>query len=90
MCARGVQGLSNLAVARYLVRAGLPSFEGVVFLDECDAKNILLRKSMKVVPLAQSGIPKDKRFSFYDQVGVCTQYVHAVRECMCARSMCTQ
>jgi hypothetical protein len=42
--------------------------QGVVFLDALDRKMILVRASMKVMPLEQSGIERGARFSFYDQV----------------------
>jgi hypothetical protein len=47
---------------------GLPTMQGVVFLDALDRKRILVRASMKVMPLEQSGIDKANRFSFYDQI----------------------
>jgi Ca2+-binding EF-hand superfamily protein len=62
-----VTGMSNYEVALYLLENGLPTMEGVVYLDEDDAKMILLR-SGAVMKLSQCGIPLDKKFSFYDQV----------------------
>ena len=57
-----VTGMSNYEVARYLLRRGLSTMAGVVFLDAADKKMILLRTSMKVVPLDQSGIDRKDRF----------------------------
>ena len=58
-------------VAQYLLVHGLRGKEGVVFLDEQDRRMVLVRSSMKVMPLQNSGIPESERFVFYDQVRVC-------------------
>ena len=63
-----VTGLSNLEVARALLRYGLEEVDAVVFLDELDRKMTLLRKGMKVVSLGECGVALERRFSFYDQV----------------------
>lgn len=63
-----ITGMSNLQVAQYLLKHGLPGIEGVVFLDEFDRKMILVRATGRVLTLAECGIPKLKRFAFYDQV----------------------
>ena len=42
--------------------------EGVVFLDDADRKMILVRATGRVLKVAECGIPKLKRFAFYDQV----------------------
>jgi hypothetical protein len=64
-----ITGLTNLEVAQRLITGdGLPWCDGVVFLDESDRKMILVRATGRVLKLAQSGIPSDKRFAFYDQV----------------------
>ena len=63
-----ITGLSNLQVAQYLLKRGLHCMEGVVFLDEHDRKMILVRATGRVLKLAECGIPKVKRFAFYDQV----------------------
>ena len=58
-------------MAEYLIRspgAGMRGFDGVVFLDADDRQMILVRSGMKVMTLVQSGIPKARRFTFYDQV----------------------
>ena len=47
---------------------GLSHVDGVVFLDEHDRKMILVRDRMRVWPLSQCEINKDRRFAFYDQV----------------------
>lgn len=43
-------------------------FDGVVYLDDEDRKVVLLRQGRKCLALDQSGVPRDRRFSFYDQV----------------------
>ncbi|CAE7770562.1 unnamed protein product, partial [Symbiodinium sp. CCMP2456] len=53
-------------------RSGVPvlpdSIDGVVFLDDDGGKKILLRHTREVTKLADSGVPAQKRFAFYDQV----------------------
>ena len=64
-----VTGLSNLAVARFMLDEGLAWAEGCVFLDEGDCQMVLLRKGWHVVPLARlAALDSSKRFTFYDQV----------------------
>eukprot|EP01012_Entosiphon_sulcatum_P007139 TRINITY_DN13559_c0_g1_i1.p1 TRINITY_DN13559_c0_g1~~TRINITY_DN13559_c0_g1_i1.p1 ORF type:complete len:4669 (-),score=764.85 TRINITY_DN13559_c0_g1_i1:3029-17035(-) len=63
-----ITGMNNLQVAQYLLKVGLPTMEGVVFLDELDRKMILVRATGRVMKLAECGIPKHRRFAFYDQV----------------------
>ena len=64
-----VTGLSNLAVARFMLEEGLVWAEGCVFLDEGDCQMVLLRKGWHVVPLARlAALDSSKRFTFYDQV----------------------
>ena len=63
-----ITGLSNKDVAQYLLEAGLPNMKGVVYLDELDRQMVLLRKGLKVVKLAESGLAWSERFTFYDQV----------------------
>eukprot|EP00656_Telonema_subtile_P053986 TRINITY_DN7933_c0_g3_i1.p1 TRINITY_DN7933_c0_g3~~TRINITY_DN7933_c0_g3_i1.p1 ORF type:complete len:609 (+),score=104.89 TRINITY_DN7933_c0_g3_i1:99-1925(+) len=63
-----ITGMSNLQVATYLLRKGLKEMDGVVFLDELDRKMILVRATGRVLKLAECGIPKSRRFAFYDQV----------------------
>jgi hypothetical protein len=64
-----ITGLTNLEVATELMaNGGLPGVDGVVYLDSKDRKMILLRKTLRSVPLAESGIPTSKRFAFYDEV----------------------
>ena len=77
--------MTNEEVARFLLDNGLPSMEGVVFLDRNDKQMILLRQSGmlldicdpslklllprltgKILELAQCGVPKEKRFTFYE------------------------
>jgi hypothetical protein len=63
-----ITGMSNVAVAMYLLEHGLESMDGVVYLDEHDRKMVVLRQGHRVMQLAQCGIPKHRRFSFYDQI----------------------
>lgn len=67
-CGALITGMSNFDVAKYLLKALPPMFEGVVFLDHADRKMILMRNGMNVVRLNQAGIPRERRFSFYDQI----------------------
>lgn len=39
-----ITGLSNKAVAEYLLKNGLDTMKGVVYLDELDRQMVLLRK----------------------------------------------
>ena len=76
-CGALITGMSNYDVARYLLSNGLPKmFEGVVFLDNKDRKMILMRQGMNVVRLNQSGIPPNRRFSFYDQIHTTGMDIH--------------
>ena len=63
-----VTGMSNLEVAQYLLENGLRGIDGVVFLDEEDRKMICVRKGYRVMKVAQSGVPLNRRFAFYDQI----------------------
>lgn len=65
-----ITGLTNLEVAKELMsEGGLSGVDGVVYLDSKDRKMILLRKTLRSVPLAESGIPLSRRFfAFYDEV----------------------
>jgi len=63
-----ITGMSNFEVAKYLITHGLASMDGCVYLDEQDRQMILIRSSMRALPLDQAGISKNRRFSFYDQV----------------------
>jgi hypothetical protein len=63
-----ITGLSNKAVAEFLLKSGLPDMKGVIYLDEEDRQMILLRKGFKTMKLADCGLPTNQRFSFYDHV----------------------
>jgi len=63
-----ITGYSNEEVARYLIDHGLKHLQGCVFLDATDHKMIYIRGAEKSIPLAESGLSRDKRFTFYDQV----------------------
>lgn len=63
-----ITGMDNLQVARFLLRTGLTSMDGVVFLDNRNRQMVLLRSNDgKPVRLADCGVAWDKRFTFYDQ-----------------------
>ena len=63
-----ITGYSNSEVAAFLLKQGLSWCEGVVFLDENDEKQVLVRATGRAVPADQCGVPLEKRFAFYDQV----------------------
>ena len=63
-----VTGYSNYEVARKLLDLGLSWCEGVVFLDENDRQQVLVRSTGRVVSAEQCGVSLDKRFAFYDQI----------------------
>mgnify|MGYP003948662503 FL=1 len=63
-----VTGYSNEQVASQLLRRGLLWCEGVVFLDENDKQQVLVRATGRVVPADQCGVPLPCRFAFYDQI----------------------
>ena len=64
-----ITGFTNEEVARYLISKGLPHpMRGVVYLDECDNKMILLQGAAGPMPLHECGISKGQRFTFFDQV----------------------
>ena len=63
-----ITGLDNHQVAAYLLSRGLDGFDGVVFLNRHDDAMILLRGGGPAIPLSQSGVAVERRFSFYDQV----------------------
>ena len=63
-----ITGYSNLEVAAFLLKQGLAWCDGVVFLDENDEKQVLVRATGRAVPADQCGVPLEKRFAFYDQI----------------------
>jgi Ca2+-binding EF-hand superfamily protein len=63
-----VTGKTNLEVASFLLTHGLQGMDGVVFLDGDDRKMMLTRATMRVTHLEHSGIPLQRRFTFYDQI----------------------
>jgi hypothetical protein len=62
-----ITGLENHEVAAALLRLGLRGMDACVFLDEKDQKMVLVRGGGRV-PLAQCGVPLERRFTFYDQI----------------------
>lgn len=63
-----ITGYSNYEVARKLLEKGLPWCDGVVYLDEDDRQQVLVRATGRVVSADQCGISLEKRFAFYDQI----------------------
>jgi len=63
-----VTGMSNLDVARFLLRHGLEGMDGCVYLDQFDRERVVLRGNPQSLHLRQCGIPPHRRFTFYDQV----------------------
>ena len=62
-----VTGYSNREVAQYLLPRLGSELEGVVYLDHGGNKTILLRAG-GTMALERCGLPKERRFSFFDQV----------------------
>eukprot|EP00928_Gymnodinium_smaydae_P064899 TRINITY_DN48130_c0_g1_i1.p1 TRINITY_DN48130_c0_g1~~TRINITY_DN48130_c0_g1_i1.p1 ORF type:complete len:1108 (+),score=142.18 TRINITY_DN48130_c0_g1_i1:88-3324(+) len=60
--------MTNREVAEALLSKGLHGFGGVVFLNEKDERVVLERLGLRVVQLAQCGLPPEQRFTFYDHV----------------------
>ena len=50
-----------------MLARGLRWCEGVVFLDDEDRQQVLVRATGRVVPADQCGVPLITRFAFYDQ-----------------------
>lgn len=63
-----VTGRTNRDVASELLKRGLPWCDGVVYLDDDDKKQVLVRATMRSMPEEQCGVPLERRFAFYDQV----------------------
>ena len=63
-----ITGYSNRAVAEQLLTRGLSWCDGVVFLDDEDRQQVLVRATGRVVPADQCGVPLASRFAFYDQI----------------------
>jgi len=63
-----ITGLSNLQVAKALLKYGLPWCQGVVYLDDDDRQQVLVRATGRVISADQCGVPLESRFAFYDQI----------------------
>jgi hypothetical protein len=63
-----ITGYNNQEVAAELLRLGLPWCDGVVFLDDADKQQVLVRATGRVVSADQCGVPLERRFAFYDQI----------------------
>ena len=62
-----ITGMSNRQAAAYMLRVGLPTMQGCVYLDEDNQKMVLVRGKPDAIPLAEAGLSRGKRFSIYDQ-----------------------
>lgn len=65
-----ITGYSNQEVAAELLHRGLRWCDGVVFLDDADKQQVLVRATGRVVSADQCGVPLERRFAFYDQIHV--------------------
>jgi hypothetical protein len=63
-----ITGYSNQEVAQELLDRGLEWCEGVVFLDDDDKQQVLVRATGRVVSADQCGVSLERRFAFYDQI----------------------
>jgi thiol-disulfide isomerase/thioredoxin len=63
-----ITGYSNKEVAKQLLDRGLSWCDGVVFLDDDDKQQVLVRATGRVVSAEQCGVSLEKRFAFYDQI----------------------
>jgi hypothetical protein len=63
-----ITGYSNKEVAEELLKRGLTWCDGVIFLDDEDRQQVLVRATGRVVSADQCGVSLDKRFAFYDQI----------------------
>ena len=63
-----ITGYSNKEVAEQLLKRGLTWCDGVVFLDDDDKQQVLVRATNRVVSADQCGVSLEKRFAFYDQI----------------------
>jgi len=79
-----ITGMSNLEVAQALLRKGLVGMKGCVFFDDRDHKMVLLRGQPRPIPLSECGVPKSRRFAFYDQVHTVGQDIKMTRDAVAA------
>ena len=63
-----ITGYSNQEVAKQLLDRGLTWCEGIVFLDDEDRQQVLVRQTGRVVSADQCGVSLERRFAFYDQI----------------------
>jgi len=80
-----ITGYSNKEVAETLLGLGLDWCEGVVFLDDDDKQQVLVRATGRCVMADQCGVPLERRFAFYDQIhttGMDIQHVVNARAVM--------
>jgi hypothetical protein len=63
-----ITGYSNKEVAQQLLDRGLEWCDGVVYLDDDDKQQVLVRATGRSVSADQCGVPLERRFAFYDQI----------------------
>jgi hypothetical protein len=63
-----ITGYSNQQVAQQLLDRGLSWCDGVVFLDDDDKQQVLVRATGRIVSADQCGVSLERRFAFYDQI----------------------
>ena len=63
-----ITGYSNMEVAQQLLDRGLEWCDGVVYLDDDDKQQVLVRATGRTVSADQCGVPLERRFAFYDQI----------------------
>ena len=63
-----ITGYSNKEVAQQLLDRGLSWCDGIVFLDDEDRQQVLVRATGRVVSADQCGVALERRFAFYDQI----------------------
>lgn len=63
-----ITGYSNEEVAQQLLDRGLEWCDGVVFLDDQDKQQVLVRATGRIVSADQCGVSLERRFAFYDQI----------------------
>ena len=69
-CGALVTNLTNIQVATILLDS-LPGFkfDAVVFVSDAEDERLVLdRHTRKIIPFAQSGYPRNRCFTFYDQI----------------------
>lgn len=85
-----VTGFTNEEIASKLLEklnnaeqsGGQPKFLGVVFIEEGSDRKVLLTREGRRLDLAESSIPADRRFTFYDQIHTTGMDIHQAANVM--------